>query len=217
MAVKFIGDVSWRQARQIEWTIDSWGIDHAKVLYRGNSRQKDAFEDSLRKWDGMPARTAMKLAGWTSNIITPSFPGVELEYIGFRNGAVPQAKPEKSLTLTSAQGAGTDTTTGRNVTGTFQYLASRTSWTWYMTTKPPEYCPITEMLDMTHPLSKDRIISYSLQDEETGKPTNRVNYSAFVAIFNSLVARKVVTSYDSQCLFPDSLWACKCDIDYKVL
>jgi hypothetical protein len=213
--ITFTGNTSWEQAKQTEWSVDSWGVDHAKLLWRGRSTLKDAFENNLRKFEGMPGFPLMKLEGWNSTILSPSFPGVELNFIGLKSGTVPEAKCSQSLTLASAQGQGTDSITGRQVSGSFNYLASRTSWSWFERQLPPILCPKTEILDRTDPLS--RIVSYSIQDSATGQANNNILYSAFVAVFNTLVRKVLVTNYEYEEVFPDNLWACKCDIDFKVV
>lgn len=216
MSVRFIGDTEWRQAQQIEWHVDFWGVDRGRILYRGRSTGKDAFENKLKKWQEAAEWPGMKLAGWQSVIITPSFPGVELELIGFKNaGNIPDPKPHDGFAVHTASGSGVDTILDKTVSGTFTYKAARTTWTWFETSLPsntPKHATVRRPIN---PLARENILAYSIEDDE-GRP-QIVNMSSFVAVFNSLVTRVVVSSYDIDELVPGELYACRTEVDYKVL
>jgi hypothetical protein len=215
MSIIFRGDTRWQQVKQTEWTIDSWGLDRARVLFRGPSTGKKAFEDRLVRWENMPNYPGMKLESWNSVIITDSYPGVEKMYVGFKSGALPPAKPVDGYSTQTAQGAGTDTATGRKVSGSFTYKASRTTWTWFETTLPnpvtPRYASVQNPVDPF-----DSITSYSIQDD-TGRRTNSVPLSAFTAVFNSLVKRVMISDYVREQIQPNALWACSCVADYVIV
>lgn len=212
MSITFRGVTKWTQVKQPEWTVDNWGVDQAAVLFRGPSTGKQAFEDSLRRWTTMPSFQGMRLANWSSSVITPSYPGVELHYVGFRRGDVPPAKPVDGISTQTAQGQGTDTATQEEVSGSFTYIASRTTWTWFEKTLPDPVNPKFRIVrNPQDPLS--RITSYSIQSNTTGKRLNNIPYSSFVAIFNSLKRVIVIANYEREMIIPDALWACRCDMD----
>lgn len=216
MSVRFIGDTEWRQAQQIEWHVDFWGVDRGRLLYRGRSTGKDAFEAKLRKGMKVDGWPGMKVSGWQSVIITPSFPGVELELVGFKNSNnIPAPRPQDSFAVHTASGSGFDTILNKQVSGTFTYKAARTTWTWFETQTPPNTPRYATVRRPINPLSQENILAFSIQDDE-GRP-QIVNYSSFVAVFNSLVTRVVVSSYDITELLPGELYVCTSEVDYKVL
>lgn len=215
MSVIFNGNTNWIQRAPTLWQVDSWGVDHARILFRGRLTGKDAFENSLLKWGSMPGFPQMRLEGWNSIEMTPSFPGVELHYVGFKNGSVPQVRFTDGNSAQSAQGTGVDTATGANVSGTFIYRAERTTWTWFENAEPstvPRYGTVRHLVD---PMSN--ILGYSIQDDDTGKELNTIPFSAFVAVFNSLRRVMVPSSYEREMIIPNLVWACRADIDYKLL
>ncbi len=214
MPVRYIDNVQWIQRAQTVWTVDSWGCDRARVLYRGAATLKDAFEQTIKRWSAMPGFSNMRLAEWNGVEMTPSFPGIEVHYVGFR-GEVPGVRYVDGTSLQTAQGAGTDTTTSTAVTGSFTYLASRTTWTWYEKTKPGKASRYNTVNDQVDPLT--RIMSYHMENPDTGRPINTVPYSAFVAVFNSLVKKVVVSDYERELIVPDLIWACRADVDYKLI
>lgn len=212
--VEFKGNTDWEQSAEIEWSVDNWGVDHAKVLYRGRRTAKEAFENKIRRWSSLPNFPKVLLAGWQGTNITPSFPGIEFGYVGFRSGTPPPRRAIRGVSIQTANGEGIDTASGQQVSGTFTYLASRTSWYWFETKVPPLLCPYPQVLDNTDPLS--RIIRYSIQVGDTGRTTNSIPYSSFVAVFNSLRRGAFVSDYICEQINPD-LWACSADVDYKIL
>lgn len=210
----FRGDTNWQQVKQAEWSQDSWGLDHARVLYRGPSTKKIAFNNNIRRWGAMIGYPGMKLEGWSDAIITPSYPGVEFQFVGFRSGNLPPVKPVDSFSTQVAQGQGRDTATGRNVSGSFTYRASRTTYTWFETSLPnpqnPRYAIPRNALN---PLSQ--ILSYSIQDDN-GKKVNTIPFSAFTAVFNSLSVGIQVSDYEREEIIPKALWACRSTVDYAI-
>lgn len=213
MAVKFIGNVAWEPAEDPSWTVDNWGNDRVNIVFRGARILKDAFERTLQRWTSLAGFPGMKLQGWSNQSYTPNFPGVVLTYIGFRDGTLPPVKHVNSLTTQSVQGEGTDTTTEEVVSGTIVYRAARSSYTWFETSKPAKTSRYTTVDDQTDPLT--RIVSYSIQKKSTGESINNVPYSSFVAIFNSLRRREIVTEYNMEEIVPGSLWGCHADVDLK--
>lgn len=159
----------------------------------------------------------MRLASWSTSNPTVSFPEVELLYIGFRDGSIPPPKSEDGTSLQTAQGQGTDPTSGQSITGSFTYQAARTTWTWFEKATPPAKPRYATVRDMTDPLSASRITAYSFQDSNTQKRVNSIPYSAFVTIFNSLLRRVVVADYHREMMIPNTVWACRADVDYRVI
>lgn len=212
--VRFLQDTAWKQATRAEWSTDSYGVDNARVLWRGRADQFELFQNRIKRWEHMPGYSSMRLQGYNGQNITPSFPGVEFNYIGFRDGSVPPDKHTGGNSIQSATASALDRATGREVQGTFYYKASRTSHVWFEKQIPPVVCPKTEILDKTDPLAT--VIWHEIIDAGTGTP-RRVPYSAFVAVFNVLKRGVFVTDYTYEEVVPNDLWACRCDLDFKIL
>lgn len=216
MSVSFIGRTDWRAVTNPEWSVDSWEVDHARVTWRGRVTAREEFEKTLERWAPMPNFSAMRLASWTSADISPSFPAVELHYTGFRFGRPPEVKAVDGESLQSAQGSGSYLIDGEsvNVSGTITYMASRTSWTWFETQEPAQASRYQTVRNPVDPLT--RIFSASIQDE-SGMRIHSVPYAAFVTVFNSLTRTNMVSDYQREPIIPGQLWACRAEVDYKVL
>lgn len=215
MSVAFLQNTEWRQVTTPEWTVDHWGTDHCRIMWRGRSDKRIAFEDSLKRWDTMPGYSGMRLENWNGIFSSPSFPSVELRYLGFRSGTIPPTKITNGTSIQSAQGSGTDTGVDPNVevSGNITYKANRTTYTWFETSAPNPTSRYDKVQIGTDPL--EQIVSYSISDPNGKK--RFVNYSAFVTIFNSLVRGNFVTDYVTEELIPGALWACRAEVDYKVI
>ena len=214
MAIKYVGNVQWEETEELQWSVDNWGVDQAVSVFRGALSLKKQFEDSLQRFTPLPGFPGMQLARWNNVAYVPVFPGVALVYIGFRNGSIPPVKKTNDLVVQSAQGQGTDTATGDEVSGTFLYRAARTSYQWFETKKPALQSRYNTVDDTTDP--RTRVINYSIQKVSDGSNLNNVPYSSFVAIFNSLVPRVIVSTYSTEELIPGALWGCRADVDYKL-
>ncbi len=237
MAVKYIpNNFPWIQCSEPQWTVDGWGYDKAKVTWRGPRPGLKAFLDSLVKFSNMPASNTrygltnagpypmMYLDDWASTNTTASFPSVELNYIGFRSGTIPPVKTVDSNTAQQVNGQGqyTDPATGSTaqISGTLQYTASRTTYTWFMTSLPPIASPFNYVQNAQNPF--DTIIGYRMTNttsgsQDAGLPVNNIPYAAFVSVLNSVAAQDVVSNYERETLVPNALYACRADVDYKLV
>lgn len=217
MSVTYINVPAWIQVKQPVFHRDNWGIDTAEVLWRGPAPLKEAFELDLanNRWKAMPDFPNMRLSDWQTELITPSFPGVLLRYIGIRDLKIPPVKGVNTTSLQTATGSGVDTATKKQVSGTFTYQASRTTYTWFEKATPPQLSPYAVVDQKIDPFQN--IISYQIQDDNTGKPINSVPLSSFVAVFNSLIKRELVSTYEREPLIPNALWACHAEVDYKIV
>jgi len=158
----------------------------------------------------------MRASGWIGSEDSPSFPGVIIKYIGFKSGTVPPVKIVDGVTSQSASGSGLDNSTEppREVSGTFLYRASRTSYTWFETSTPPPYSRYQTVRFPIDPLSQ--IDSYSIQDSG-GSSVHNVPYSAFITILNSMIRKVIVSNYEREELVPGLLWGCQADVDFRVV
>lgn len=217
MSVQIINVPDFEIVKQPEWDRDNWGADTAQLLYRGPASKKESFELTMmsKRWDSMPGFPNMRLSHVSSQIITPSFPGVVLHYIGLRDNKVPPVKAVNGSSIQSATGSGVDTATKQRVSGNITYKASRTTYTWLETSAPPNTPKYSVVIDPLDPFQN--IIGYQIQNDDTGKPTNSIPLSSFVAVFNSLVKKMMVSSYEREPLIPDVLWGCTAEIDYKFI
>lgn len=215
MSVTFLGDTDWKQRATTVWSVDSWGCDHARILYRGSRILKEDFEKTLIKFANMPGFNQMRLERWNNVDMTPSFPGIEAFYGGFKDGKVPQLKVIDGTSIQSVQASGTDNSTGSaiQVSGSFTYMATRTTYIWFEQSQPSRTPKYAKVNDGVNPLLN--IITYSIIDSSTGL-SRAVSTSAFVSIFNSLVPKDWVTNYETEVILPGVLWGCRADVDYKL-
>lgn len=228
--VTFIPAINFVQVAEPVWSMDGYGCDKASVKWRGPRTSLKAFQDALIRFSSMPASNTkyrlaaagpyptMYLVDWQAANETASFPSVTLDYLGFKNGIIPPpAKPIDSTSSQQVNGEGTDTATGDKVTGTIQYRASRTTWSWFMNSIPPSFPP-PQYAIVNSPLDPfNNIESYRMQVQATGQQTNSIPYSSFVAIINSLARQTVVSNYEREPLVPGLLYACRSDVDFKLV
>ncbi len=215
MSVRFVGRYVWEPVAMSEWTVDHWGMDNVNVTYRGSRDLKTAFENSIVPWHTLNGYPLMRAASWVGANTTPSFPEVVIRYIGFRSGNIPPVKIVDGTTSQSAQGSGIDTATGRRVSGTFLYRASRTSYIWFEKTTP---LPVSKYQAVRFPIDPlSQIDAYFLQDEDTGKVVNSVPFSVFTTVFNSLIRKIIVGNYEREELIPNLVWGCRADVDFRVV
>lgn len=214
--ISFIGDTTWQKSEPDRWSIDSFGIDQLLVTYRGSVATQEAFRATFAKWQKHPTLKTMKLASIEDANASLNFPAIVLTYTGFKSGKVPVAKGKTGTSIQSASAHGINTE-GRNISGTFQYQASQTTWTWFETQKPKEVCPPLEVLNKVNPLT--RIVSHDISDDFDGKTRNNIPYSDFVILLNSLAVGIYVTDYQCEMVHPqpEELWACSATLDFKVI
>lgn len=224
--ITFVNGCNWTQVSDPQWSdVGGWDTDRATILWRGRRDKKEAFENTIQRFAGMPNYPLMRLAKWSNGEGTKNLPGVELVYTGFRNGAIPPAKSVDSFTLQSVQSSGRDTsvgnpTSGKIVSGTIYYRASRSSWTWYETSTPPitpRYATVNQPLD---PLSSEAIQRYVLNasdtDTEPGQPVGFVTFSVLAAITRGLAKRLEISDYQREPIIQGALWGCSANVDYKL-
>lgn len=218
MSVQFVGDCEWKAIDAPRWSLGSWGTDRATVPYCGRRDKKEAFIDTVQRFATLAGYTQMRLEAASQSGGTISIPVIELQFVGFRSGSIPPAKGSDDTSVQSGQGAGSYSHGGEtfNVTGSFTYKASRTTWTWYETTTPAATPRFTTVNFPQDPLAPENIISYSITDDANGRLRN-VPYAAFVAVFNSLVRREIWSGYTREPIILGALWACSVTVDYKVI
>lgn len=225
MSVKYIGDVKWGQVQDLMWSIDNWGLDNVKVLFRGARTLKTAFENTLQRWTPLPGYSSMRLANWTDTPVTPSFPGIELTYIGFRTGVVPPFRRVDGLNVQSVTTQAEvpenlvnpdgDPETLVTISGEFLYRAARTDWTWFETGTPPLTPRYNAVTDKTDPLTPARVIKYSISNPSTGQYYYQVSLAAFTILYNKIIRLIQVQDYQREELVPGSLWGCKSSVVYS--
>lgn len=227
MAVQFRGDVKWEQVQDLIWGIDNWGLDTVKVLFRGSRLLKVAFENTLQRWTPLPGYSGMRLQGWSDTPITPSFPGIELTYIGFRTGVVP---PKKRVDGTNIQSVTTQADIPESLLtgggspdtlittqGEFIYTASRTDWMWFETSTPPLTPRYNTVTDTTDPLTPERLIKYSVTAPLDGHAYYDVPLAAFTILYNKIIRKIQVVEYSREELVPGTLWGCKSTVLYSAV
>lgn len=209
--VKYTGSSNWQQVERPVWSVDHWGVDRARVLWRGRATAKDAFEKSLKPWSVMPDFNTMKQEGWTSSIITPSYPGVEITYIGFRSGVVPSVKVTDSVSTQQATVSGTDPDTSVSFSGPVVYKASRTTYQWFEKTEPP---PIPRYRTVRKKVDPELVLQNAIP-EDNALGASAIN-DALKAILKAMPKEEVVSDYDCEMIVPNQLWACRSSIDYRL-
>lgn len=220
MSVVFIpSNQEFVQCADTEWpTVGGFDLDAAVVLMRGPRTKFNAYMDTLVRWSSLAGYPRMFLANWEKSDVAASFPAVSLHYIGTRDGNPPPFHLENDVTVSSATGTGTDEapsspTFGQTLSGTVVYLASRSTWSFYIFVTPPN-APPTAAPSPYNTISQGvapNPFQASIQavvDPDTGQvipPT----YSAFTAIINSLVQTVLVTDYAREVVVPGYIWGCK--------
>ena len=211
MPVVFRGDTNWQRVAEPEWTREGWEYDQCAVLFRGPRTKKDTFENAIPRFETMPGFPGMRLKNAQSQNVTPSFPGVVKNYVGFRAG-IPPAKGVSSIAAAVARVTGTDTASGKAISANVAYRAARTAWTWYEISTPAADNPrYRTVINATDPRTR---IDYIAIEDEDGKTT--VPYSAFVAIWNALAVEYAVTDYQTEPIVPGAIWHCSACVDYRI-
>lgn len=221
MSIAYVpANLGWQPTERPAWSSGGFNLDKAAIQWRGPAIKREAFLAGLEalQWGSMPAYSfagteawgafpLMFLEDWNESNSSPSFSGQVLNYIGFKTQALPDAEYSDSTTTQVANGSGTYQ--GDTISGTFTYIASRTTWKWFDNVKPnrvkPRYATINQ------PLNPLQIISYSLRNSSGA--VNSVSTAQFGAVFNSLTPVIRVT-FDDQLLVPGKLWACSSTVDY---
>lgn len=210
----------WIESGDPEWTVNGWDMDVASVLWRGPRTGSDSFLASIVKFAGMPGFARMWLESYDKTNITPSFPGVQKRFIGFRDGNIPPQRrvngtSSQVVTATGVDNAPSSPTFGLTLSGTFTYLASRTTWTWFETSTPAitaRYNTVDQAIDPLSRLQNVAIQPAIGTDGQIIQPT----YSSFVQIYNNLARELVVTDYEREELVPGTFWACRSQVEYRL-
>jgi len=210
------------QVADPEWQRNAWDTDECSILYRGPRTKVDAFMQSIdgKMFTSLQNFPTMWLNAYEKTNMTANFPGVYLKYVGFRSGNIPPVRRVNDLSSQQASGQGTDKapsspTYGKQLTGTFTYRASRTTWKWYERSTPPilpRYASVDQPIDPFQNLQ-----NYTIQPVigDDGLPL-AVTYAAFVAVINSLSRQIVVSDYEREELVKNTLWACTSIVEYRI-
>lgn len=216
MNPRFIGNCEWEPVEDIKWTVGSYGEDRAKVQFCGRRDKKEEFENSIVRFQPLEGFPAMRLNGWSNSGGTINVPGVELEYIGFRSGSIPPVKAVNSFSYQTAQGSGTDTSTGETVGGSIYYRASATTYTWFETSVPGESPRYSNTQLSQNPFDNIRGYHITKQTASGEKTVNTISFGELYAVFNSLIAQDIVQEYSREPLIEGALYACSSRVDYML-
>lgn len=202
--VTFIGQYQFIQMSEVIWTTDAHGLDQARIPYRGAMFLKKAFEDRIKRFAPMAAFPRMYFIQHSDDG-HPLFPTVDLHFIGFRNGTPPPVKIVNSRTLQTVSTSAT--VAEEQVSMEATYYASRTSYRWIETQKPPAEPRYRSVLEAVPPTP------FGWRVSAKGTSSGTVNYAAFVAAFNSLRQQVNVSDYVRDEVVPGKIWACECVVD----
>ncbi len=220
MPVRFIpASIRFQQVALAEWTRSSWDTDQATVLFRGPRTDADRYLDTVQRFEVMPSYPRMYLVNAQRKNITPNFPGVEKNYIGFRDGTVPKVKRVNDNSSQTVTGQGTDNapsspTFGKQVSGQVCYISPQTTYTWYETSNPantPRYSTIDGKRGIQ--ITQVSVQPVTLDDGTIARPT----FSAFTAIINSLALEDVVSDYECEELVQGILWGCRSIVQLRIV
>jgi hypothetical protein len=210
MSIQFIGDCDWKAIDAPKWTLDGWGVDHAIVPYCGRKDKKDSFLSAIERFAALAGYEKVRLATANQSGGTINIPIVDLNFVGFRNGTIPPAKPANG---TSAQSIALNGVTIASqvpgiTSGTISYKASRTTWTWFETSVPDALPRFNTVDQKTDPFLT--ITSF---------PTNSLTFDKSLALTQLrllFLAKEVVAEYVREPLIPNALYACSSTVDYKL-
>lgn len=221
MSVRFIPSTQrFVQVAEAEWNLSGWDTDQATILWRGPRTDLKRFLDDIngKRFQPMPNFSRMWLNDVQERNITPSFPGAELMYVGFRNGQIPPVKVENDTSSQVASGQGVDNapsspTFGKQISGQITYNASQTTYTWFENSQPninPRYNTVDQK---QAPVITGVSINPVIGDDGLPIP---VTTSAFTAVINSLGLELVVADYDRVPLVPGILWGCRSIVQWRI-
>lgn len=210
MSVTFIPNVAWQRVAEPEWVVDSWGIATATIKWRGPRPGKEAAENQFQRFASLPLAgfTGMRLNRYKSANATPSFPAIDVEYVGFRGG-VPPPMGTPSISNQVIQVNGTDQASGNKFSAQVSYYASRTQWEWWEVGTPSYTTPRYSTVLNQQPPQIDwaQIVN---QD-----PTQGVAASELTAAFNLLIPEIVISDYVVTPIVPNAIYRCTSSVDYK--
>lgn len=219
MAIEFIGNCEWQRVTDPQWTVDSWGVDTAKLLFRGRRDKKLAFEKAIQRFQTMPGFSQFRMEQWSNSGGTENLPGVEFSYKGFLSGTTPPVKIVNSNTRQSAQGSGTDTSTdnptsGQTISGTVYYRSYRSTYTWFETSSPaatPRYTAVQG----PSTIQAGDILGYNVKagNGADAYSVNSLTFAQLYAVLNSLAPRTIYSDYQREPIINGALWGCSVSCD----
>lgn len=213
MAVRYLGNCNFQAQSDPVWSSDYWELDVAKVPYRGQAPLRLAFENALVKWSTMPGYGRMFLIGNSDDGDTV-FPTVELTYTGCRKD-IPAARGVDSKALQTVQTSVTPssgTWAGKTITLEAQFLASRTTWTWFELQKPPKLPRYATVRNPIDPLSSIRRWKVTTDTGATGS----IGLAEFIQLINTLNVGLTLADYTVTDIVPNKVWGCQSVIDYSM-
>ncbi len=219
MSVTFIpADQQFIVSSDPEWSINGWGMDTCQVLWRGPRTKSDAFLDSQIKFSPLEGYPRVWLDNTEKRNITPNFPGVLNSYIGFRSGTIPRQKRVNGTSaqqITKSAPAVTGDLDGQTITGEFQYLASRTTWTWFETANPPNNPRYNSVDGGVNPLLRLTQFTFPPVPGPDGDLVP-VPLADAIAVFNKLTPVVLLVDYEREELIPNAFWACRSVIEWRL-
>lgn len=221
MSVSFVPNIPFTLVCDLSWSVDSYDIDHCKATWRGPRPNCLAFINGLQRWSQLSGYPQMFLASWDNEPMnTYPFPTVTLNYIGFRSGVPPPAKVEDGYSSQTFSTTYTDPDSGDTYAGSFAYKAARTTYSFLMTSQPPQtpptqYSTVTKQF-ATPPLSQQNIIRYSIVNQ-TSPDGSSIDIGTYTAVLNTAGAPIMfVSDYKRPQLVPNKIWQCSCTVDFMV-
>lgn len=223
MSIAYVpSSLGWQPVERPSWSSGGFNTDRATVLWRGPATKREVFLAGLeaQQWGSLPSYTfagtlawagfpLMFLETWNESGSSPSFSGQVLNYVGFKTQAIPDAKSKDDTSIQTANASGTFD--GDVISGTFTYIASRTTWEWFETSQPnrqnPRYRTVNQPVN---PLSN--VQSYSLKNS-AGDNVNTLTTAQVGAAFNSLSPQTQVV-FSAENIVPGKLWACTATVDF---
>jgi hypothetical protein len=207
MAVRFIGDVTWRDASEIVWSTNDYGLDIARIPYRGAVTGKKAFEDKLRRWMPILAYPRMYMTHYSDDggLI---FPTVDVHFVGIRKDVPPPRITDTTTwqvvsTTASVDVDGTPTDVSMEAT----YVTSRTTYQWVEISQPSPNPRYSTVRNAVNPTPR----SYKIRGDDGGPVT--VDYSTFVTLFNSLRREVIASDYVRDEIVEGRIWQCSIVVD----
>ena len=212
-------NLAWAPAARPLWSSGGFSTDRATVLWGGPAPLKEAFLLSLEKlqWtplpgfrqntDGWAPYPYMWLEDWNESRRDMNFHEVELKYIGLKTRTLPDPKYTDGSSLKTATFTGVASPFFDGlVTGTVQYRASRTNWSWFVTSLPaslPKYATVNNPVSPFDTLIIPGLTATQLANARNilSKALRRLNY---------------ISDYERELLVPGRLWRCSSTIDYVV-
>ena len=207
MAVTYVGNVRWEQASEIVWATNEWGLDTARIPYRGAVTGKKAFEDKLRRWSPMASYPRMYLTHYNDDGGL-NFPTVDLHFIGIRRD-VPLPKIVDTTTVQTVSTSASVDVDGppTQVQMEASYVTSRSTFQWIEIQNPPA----NPRYNYVRNGVPTRLMGYRVSAPTSSSGT--IPYATFVELYNSLRTETVVSDYTRDEMVPGAIWQCAVTVD----